>query len=646
MALILLLLGSLTGYCVWLARTLRWPAAAMPLFTICSLTLFLYAAALADLLRGACTLAFAGGLLLLGALVLRPGRRAALQTLATPGLAIWLLLALLAWPRLSTAAYHDWDEFTHWGRASREVWLRGGLVPASSSVLCKDYPPGTALFHTFVSSVIGYSEGATYYAHALLLLAGMVTSVAYLGWRTWGALLFGVGLCYWALFAIGQGFLSLYADHVLGVLAGAAVGHYWVSRDRGDGAVWRVLPVVTCLVLVKQMGMVFAGLAVALVLSDQLRIFFRNPPTAPAASTRRAATLAALAALALLPLAVKGTWSLYLHRQGIGPTFVPRASTTQVVRGLLTPHEDPHRDRIVAAFSTALLRPPVYGARAGVTVISDLLPAVVRDGSVVGRGLAFGIATGLLVLLILGVADLLLEPSRTERRDRMLLQAWLALGAAGYLVLLLAAYVYAFGTYQGVRLNSYDRYASSYLLAWSWVTICVMLAGLRREGRRRKATVALCSVVALLALLTAPWPSRRFLLRPVRGPSQERTAVQQALSPLLGTPAGTRVYHVWQNSDGFAHYLSTYELTPRFWNFQCWSLGEPYGADDDWTCALPPDELARILRGYDYLFLGRTDGMFWERYGSLFEKREPDAPIWRVERTATLVRLRPWPEAP
>jgi hypothetical protein len=641
--MVFLPLACIAGYCLWLTRRFRWPPASTPLFSLCTILLVLYVAALAGFLRPVTYVVLAGGLLLLLSSLLKHWR-ASLATLAVPGLAIWLVGGALLWPRLSTAAYGSWDEFSHWGRVSKEIYLRGGLIPVSSDIAYKDYPQGAALLHFFVASATGYSEAKTYYAHDLLLLAAVVSLLQYLEWRRWGAIIVGLSFSYWAIFTLGLGLTSLYVDHVLGALAGGAIGQYWISRDRDDRGVLRVAPVVACLPLIKEIGLALAGIVVGVVTLDRVFVvaFGQKKTSLP---TIRPASLAPVIVLAALPVLIHLSWQSRLHAAGIGASFSFRASAPQIVRGLLTPSGDEQRERIVANFGRVLREGQPFGASPGGSVIAWLLPASLRHGNFLARGWRFSVVTAVLVLLLIGLVNSLGEPTAWERWRSVLLVGCLALGSAAYFATLLAAYAYAFGAYDGVALTSWSRYTATYLLAWVIVCISTLVAGLRRRRYGRRVALSLCWALATIMPLTSPGPSLRFLRRPARGLSEGRTALQQRLLPLVRfSPQDATVYHIWQNTNGMLHRISTYELTPRHSNHWCWTIGKPYSRGDVWTCPMSLPELGAKLFEYDYVFIGHADEAFWQRYGALFDGRHRvDGSIWQVDHLDSGIRLRPWP---
>jgi hypothetical protein len=130
------------------------------------------------------------------------------------------------------------------------------------------------------------------------------------------------------------------------------------------------------------------------------------------------------------------------------------------------------------------------------------------------------------------------------------------------------------------------------------------------------------------------------------GLSVGRMKIQSELAPLVKfTSQDARVYHIWQNSNGMLHRISTYELTPRHSNRSCWTVGEPYTTGDVWTCRMSAQELGLALLGYDYVFVGHADAVFWQRFGELFEgsNEGADGSIWRVNHIGSGIQLRRWP---
>ena len=51
-----------------------------------------------------------------------------------------------------------------------------------------------------------------------------------------------------------------------------------------------------------------------------------------------------------------------------------------------------------------------------------------------------------------------------------------------------------------------------------------------------------------------------------------------------------------------------YLILPNKSNWGCWSVGQPYGPQDVWTCN---QSISKLLIGYDYLVVGNGDNNFW-----------------------------------
>ena len=72
--------------------------------------------------------------------------------------------------------------------------------------------------------------------------------------------------------------------------------------------------------------------------------------------------------------------------------------------------------------------------------------------------------------------------------------------------------------------------------------------------------------------------------------------------------ANERIYYLYQRSNGFEKHIFSYLVLPLQTNWSCPSLGKPYYAGDVWTCDIP---LPIATKGYDFLAVGKTDGLFW-----------------------------------
>ena len=85
--------------------------------------------------------------------------------------------------------------------------------------------------------------------------------------------------------------------------------------------------------------------------------------------------------------------------------------------------------------------------------------------------------------------------------------------------------------------------------------------------------------------------------------------VKQKLQPK------SKIYFIFQGSDGYEKYIFSYLILPIRSNDQCWSLNTPNVDSSRWSCEA---NLIEVLMDYDYLYLGNSDISFLREYSEFF----------------------------
>lgn len=653
---LLALLLVILGYCVFVTRLSGWPAATTPFFTVSSIVALLYLFGLAGVLRpGAQAILITSlAVLLWCCLGSRRNLGESLRVVSSPGIVCFVLGSLGIWLKVRGAAYSSWDEFATWGILSKEIIRTHALTGPESPLALKDYPPGGALFHYLVVLIGGYSEGITYVAQDLLLLAPLVALLQGLTWRRWPLIIATMLFSYLAIFIFGLGLLSVHTDDALGIFFGAGLASYWVSVDRGTGALLRVVPVVFCLPLLKQIGLLFAVLVVVAICLDQIiqtlhRRVAGEPGDARLDGRRRAfvRVIPALVLVAVSPLVASYTWNHRVKALGLRTTFGTDFSLAELRRSF-SASDSTERDRVTIRNFRGALASERLGARtrSTATLLDRLLirwtegaSGGVRDGyRLTARG-------AIMALIAASVAGLFLQESSRTRWQYATWCVWMMASCAIYLGVLLALYLYSFGEYEGSRVVGFPRYVGTFLLGWSLVVFAIALEAVRRAGGRRMFPAVLLGAIVAGAILVAPGHSVALVRESAPGMSRQRVALRQLAKPVeLQVGLDKKVYIIWQRTSGFEHRALAYEIVPRPSNEGCWSVGEPYYAGDAWTCRMTALELARTLRAYDFLLLGRVDDAFRQRFGSLFPQgaRVDAGALFEVDKSPSeSVLLRP-----
>jgi len=613
---LLAVLLSIAGYVLLLGRFTRWPPAALPAVVVSSMVLALYASALVGALKPGAWIIFSGGL---GALVatmvpLRAGLAAARRTAADPGIAILVVCALLFWIRMHNAAYHNWDEFSHWGVVTKEILRLDGLPISSSPLMFLSYPPGAALFQYYFALFAGYSEGLTIFAQAIVTLSMLALLLQGLDWSRPVAIvatsLAGVLL----VLVLGNGLKNILIDHLVGVCFGGAIAMYIVAPGRDLGAAARALPIIMMLPLLKAVGMFLAVIAGATIFLMMLRDW------RPVLSMRRSAPWA-LAGLALFiaPYLVNKTWSVHVRDARFVEVFdQQKFSALDLVRTLQKENRTDRENKIISSFLAASWQHTVQKSGWSATVWIIVLAA------------AFLIAYWR-------------APGPTLRARILICSAAMSVGLALYGGGMLMLYLYNFSDYAATRSLQFGRYASIYLLGWAWVAVALLrsMPG-RPAGLGMRVVAFAAGSIALVALIgIAPIPS----IEQSRPP--ERAEIrQQALEITRRVPADKSVFIIWQNSKGFQYWVLRSELVPRRVNPDCWAIGTPADADDLWTCNWAPPEIARNLASFDYVLVAKGDKPLEDVLAPFVQGGNVGASwtLYAAEKTETGgIRLRPLP---
>ena len=91
--------------------------------------------------------------------ILREEKKLPYSEISEPGLIIFCFYFCLLYLTCRYLSYYTWDEFSHWGFFTKELVSTNALINSESALACKNYPPGAPVFHYFITSIVGYSEG-------------------------------------------------------------------------------------------------------------------------------------------------------------------------------------------------------------------------------------------------------------------------------------------------------------------------------------------------------------------------------------------------------------------------------------------------------------------------------------------------------
>src|SRR5258706_5429956 len=259
-----------------------------------------------------------------------------------------------------------------------------------------------------------------------------------------------------------------------------------------------------------------------------------------------------------------------------------------------------------------------------------------------------GITTRKFILAYLILIFISLLWANTNRRKLLTLNIIALIGFIVYSLVLLFLYLFLFGE-EGRHIPSFTRYISSYLLGWGMLIFYSLfqpVATIEKGAWEKKNIFSLSLATLITGILIARVPSSYINTTPPM-PIQraQARALMEDFAPAMKLDG--RIYHIAQDNDddaGLSHYILRLEATPRFTQFQNWSLGEHrHSKKDIYTINYSPNKWFALLKDgkYNYVFVTHSDPEFWSRYRSLFiGQSEEDIPQLFIVGDTKLIRIK------
>jgi len=617
--MIFLLFISLTGYFLIIARVCKWSVAVTPLFTVCLIPSLLYIAGIFNMLAIGAHLLFYMGIAFFVAYLLMcfKKRRISYAEIFNPGLILFVFYFVFLFLVCRSLYYNGWDEFSHWGLVTKDIVLNNRLTNLDSAVVLKSYPPGIALFHYFIVSIIGYSEGMVLFAHNLFLVSAFIPLFQAIKWKQFYSLIL-IFLISHSLFFVFGGLRtgSLTADPIVGTVFGMSIASYFLFEGNNVGRLVHLIPVLFFLPLTKQIGIYLALCACAIIVLDYFYCLFHrepavgeNSPKKPRSegpfitrqkfpSIRNIILTVILSGIVLAaPLGSHFTWKERLKKYNIQEIFNTNFSLEKVKNTFSSDKHTVRDKETLINFVKALYKEPIVPGSKWMSTASFFI-----------------------ICLIMVIISILFQSTTLNRRRILLSQSGLIISFLTYCFIHLLLYLYSFGAYEGTRVASFSRYMGIFFLGWFYIFIGLFFAKPKQTDSPYGFPPLVFKVLFILFALVTLLSFKQLLFAKKSYPLY-RSEVDQNM-PVVNKycPLNSRVFFIWQNDEnqGLKKCVFGYEICPRKTNFWDWSLGKPYYEGDVWTTNYTPEQLLNVFSEYDYILIARADERFWKRYGVLF----------------------------
>lgn len=520
-----------------------------------------------------------------------------------------VLIFSLAWFLLTIKAQIlQWDDFS-WGSFVKHLNLYGAYWTSRAAILPAGlrYFPGISLWENFFLGHNHYFEQPIFFALGLICIASFyaLRSPEASAKQTFYQFILFCAPVSW--FTIGMGTIG--TEVPLGFLLGIGIVSSFDIKKSSDLFVPFIIALF--LAITKETGLLLALLIILLVVIRSIREknFFSTW------------TLFSLTAL----LFIFFNYQLWQWHIGTDPQITPfnSGNISNAIQSDFT-QLSTRSSETLSIFFKALYNKPI--ARSFLSRIP--MPY-------------FNYIKGFYIFWVLVIASVLFQIRK--KYEYIITFFW---GLIGYTSVLVVTFLYFFGEYEGKNLASYERYIGVYFLAFSLVGIKIIF----EEKLFLNKFFFKCLMI--LILIFPPSPSvihppsvlklipqslaRKFKLKM----DTTRENVEQIRSKIeLLTPIDSKVWFIWQNSQGREAMIVRYKIAPRKMNIGGWSVGEKYYDGDVWTSNTTPQDLAETFATVDYIALGFIDDRFLKKYGELFSTPPRSGALYKKETINNTIRL-------
>ena len=530
-------------------------------------------------------------------------KKVKLSELITPSIIFYIFVILIATYIAKDTYYRGWDEFSHWGSnlkamVTYDLFWSNKIYDGVHVV----YTPLAGIAEYFFCKINGgFSETVSYYAinfFIISLLLPICKNEKYnlksfiklaLFWLT---IYCAIRLCKFSL-------SSIYIDLLLGILF--ASGMFLAFRFDGKDDKIALFLIMISLPLLKDSGLLLLGIILLTLFFTKVILKIIENKKVTIDNFKK---LGILVLILIISLSLYGTWKIYCNINNRhlddrhDKNSISSISITQYVNAiLLLPPKDSKYYEIAYSFYNNL-----------------------NDGIVLGTD--NGIATTSKVFIVLNLIGILLyfiEPDNKIKKKILILLLCFDIGFILYCLMLLATYMFAFTEQEGRSLASYQRYISTYFIAW-------IIANLGIATNYKYSTKSIMLIFTCLLLCMFSINISRLIdinTRKEDITSSRKEIDDKAIVINSKVSLNEKVYLIYQNIDGGEKYHKLrYAISPRVTNLMYeWSLGPKYYNEDIWNYDITKEEFEQKLidEEFDYVFIAKIDKQFMNIYGDLID---------------------------
>ncbi len=479
-----------------------------------------------------------------------------------------------------------------------------------------------SLFQYFLQKIYIFTDGAKfsewrlYLAYQVLFFAFVMPFFNNIKQKkAYSALVSVIVIFLCPLIFFNTVYTALYIDPMLGMLAGTGLATVFLCENRDWLYTLRIACTCMMLVLCKDVGILFAiFIVVAYIivrLYDNKRALWKT--------WKKAAAESSLLIMALwLPRLV---WSIHLKYTVASKTFTVPVDWGKFFN-IITAREQGWQRTAWEGYFKKL--------------ISQTLPVGNTGISLNYSGLA---------LLMLGAATVLFLWCEKEQEGKKfksrLLIAVMSCQYAIYAVGLCILYMFKFGSYEGPRYASFDRYMNIVNLAMGiFVILCLLKIFQRSEHMVESGILILSGIILISPMEYVGNYLRRYYVTSALNIRAPYEAISAEIEKYI--PEGAEMWLIAQESKGFERLIVNFNVQEKF--IKCYnstgSIGEPFYEGDVWTTPMTVEEWENLyIEGCDYVVLYRINDYFVQNFKSAFadDAEIAEGTIYKVNKETGLL---------
>jgi len=500
-----------------------------------------------------------------------------------------------------------WDEFSHWGRAVKDMYYLDSLAGHTDSmVIFKTYPPGAALLqYLFVNIRGSFVEAELFHGINIIYFSMVMPFFRGLKGKDW----FKIMIIMLIAIIMPTGFYTmmhetLYVDGLLGAIFAYILFTYFTNKPDKLTFI-NISAALFVLSITKESGAGLAFLCIFVIIADfaianrkQVKEYLNNGNIITAALC--------LLLPVIFTIAAKLSWGAYLTRHGIG---ISSGAAKITLGGII--------DLFAKGNSTAAQSQIMINFLKATTKVTNGYANFVFNASPM---------TLVTVFLFLCAIMVYMHEER-EMKKRIITAGFSILISCGiYMFTLLCVYLFLFTEYEALGLASFSRYLSTFFLGVYMLIVGYILHISQNENieKRKMPKYLLLFFIILCITGLQPLFNSTILAPQSTGNALSSRCPYECVEEMsCELCEGDEVFFIDVGSNGLSTYISSYLAFPGKISGNG-SIGtHSYYDGDIWTAIIKPERLQEILiEDYDYVYLYQTGYDFAEVYAQLFGGEE------------------------